>query len=80
MMITSSDLTEHIDLKVPSYLMECSTASNRGRLMAFYSQFLTTGNVLACGINYGTNKYSDSRSWRKFFVKTCRLYGNLTKF
>ncbi|KAF7540419.1 hypothetical protein G7054_g1317 [Neopestalotiopsis clavispora] len=49
---------------VPSYLMECSTASNRGRLMAFYSQFLTTGNVLACGINYGTTRYSDSRSWR----------------
>ncbi|ETS82432.1 hypothetical protein PFICI_04308 [Pestalotiopsis fici W106-1] len=49
---------------VPSYLMECSTAANRGRLMAFYLQFLTTGNVLACAINYGTTKYSDSRSWR----------------
>ncbi|KAH7129105.1 general substrate transporter [Dactylonectria macrodidyma] len=49
---------------VPAYLMECSTATNRGMLMALYLQFLTTGNVIACGINYGTSKYADSRGWR----------------
>ncbi|KAJ0338027.1 hypothetical protein COL922a_006038 [Colletotrichum nupharicola] len=32
--------------------------------MARYSQFLTTGNVLACAISLGTSKYADSRSWR----------------
>ncbi|KAK1640685.1 general substrate transporter [Colletotrichum phormii] len=37
---------------VPAYLMECSTPTNRGQLMAFYTQFLTTGN------------YTESRSWR----------------
>ncbi|KAI8190571.1 High-affinity glucose transporter RGT2 [Colletotrichum sp. SAR 10_77] len=49
---------------VPAYLMECSTPTNRGQLMARYSQFLTTGNVLACAISLGTSKYADSRSWR----------------
>ncbi|KAF7558282.1 hypothetical protein G7Z17_g69 [Cylindrodendrum hubeiense] len=49
---------------VPAYLMECSTPTNRGMLMAFYLQFLTTGNVIACGISYGTSKYQDSRGWR----------------
>lgn len=32
--------------------------------MACYLQFLTTGNVIACGISYGTSKYTDSRGWR----------------
>ncbi|EQB57788.1 hypothetical protein CGLO_02046 [Colletotrichum gloeosporioides Cg-14] len=50
--------------QVPAYLMECSTPTNRGQLMARYSQFLTTGNVLACAISLGTSKYADSRSWR----------------
>ncbi|KAF4817481.1 Major facilitator-type transporter ecdD [Colletotrichum siamense] len=50
--------------QVPAYLMECSTPTNRGQLMARYSQFLTTGNVLACAISLGTSKYTDSRSWR----------------
>ncbi|KAK1855709.1 MFS monosaccharide transporter [Colletotrichum chrysophilum] len=50
--------------QVPAYLMECSTPTNRGQLVARYSQFLTTGNVLACAISLGTSKYADSRSWR----------------
>ncbi|KAJ0275040.1 hypothetical protein COL940_008977 [Colletotrichum noveboracense] len=41
-----------------------STFSALGQLMARYSQFLTTGNVLACAISLGTSKYADSRSWR----------------
>ncbi|KAL6407220.1 MFS monosaccharide transporter [Ilyonectria robusta] len=49
---------------VPAYLMECSTPTNRGMLMACYLKFLTTGNVIACGISYGTSKYADSRGWR----------------
>ncbi|KAF4877988.1 High-affinity glucose transporter SNF3 [Colletotrichum siamense] len=53
-----------ISVTVPAYLMECSTPTNRGQLMARYSQFLTTGNVLACAISLGTSKYADSRSWR----------------
>ncbi|KAF5496988.1 High-affinity glucose transporter RGT2 [Colletotrichum siamense] len=53
-----------ISVTVPAYLMECSTPINRGQLMARYSQFLTTGNVLACAISLGTSKYADSRSWR----------------
>lgn len=46
--------------------------------MAFYSQFLTTGNVLACGINYGTTSYLDSRSWREFSMNHCVLHQGLT--
>ncbi|KAK1715320.1 general substrate transporter [Colletotrichum lupini] len=53
-----------ISITVPAYLMECSTPTNRGQLMAFYTQFLTTGNVIACGISLATSKYNDSRSWR----------------
>ncbi|KXH69572.1 monosaccharide transporter [Colletotrichum salicis] len=53
-----------ISIRVPAYLMECSTPTNRGQLMAFYTQFLTTGNVISCGISLGTSKYTDSRSWR----------------
>ncbi|KAK7419602.1 hypothetical protein QQX98_003193 [Neonectria punicea] len=49
---------------VPSYLMECSTAKNRGRFMGVYTLFLTSGNVIACGISLGTSKYTDSRGWR----------------
>ncbi|EXF79128.1 monosaccharide transporter [Colletotrichum fioriniae PJ7] len=52
-----------ISITVPAYLMECSSPTNRGQLMAFYTQFLTTGNVIACGISLGTSKYTDSRSW-----------------
>ncbi|KAL2878952.1 hypothetical protein SGCOL_005651, partial [Colletotrichum sp. CLE4] len=52
-----------ISITVLAYLMECSTPTNRGQLMAFYTQFLTTGNVIACGISLGTSKYTDSRSW-----------------
>ncbi|KXH33589.1 monosaccharide transporter [Colletotrichum simmondsii] len=53
-----------ISITVPAYLMECSTPTNRGQLMAFYTQFLTTGNVIACGISLATSKHNDSRSWR----------------
>ncbi|OIW28736.1 general substrate transporter [Coniochaeta ligniaria NRRL 30616] len=53
-----------ISTTVPAYLMECSTATNRGRLIALYLQFLTAGNDIACGISFGTSKYPDSRSWR----------------
>ncbi|VUC31663.1 unnamed protein product [Clonostachys rosea] len=49
---------------VPIYLMDCSSETNRGRLMAMYLQFLTSGNVLACGISLGTSQYTDSRGWR----------------
>ncbi|KAK1671458.1 general substrate transporter [Colletotrichum godetiae] len=58
-----------ISITVPAYLMECSTSTNRGQLMAFYTQFLTTGNVIACGISLGTSKYTDSRSWRSMCAK-----------
>ncbi|KAL2683416.1 hypothetical protein Neosp_007886 [[Neocosmospora] mangrovei] len=62
--------------------MECSTPTNRGPLMAWYLQFLTAGNVLACGINFGTSEYTDSRSWRitiafQLFFAIVILFGSL---
>ncbi|RAH76767.1 general substrate transporter [Aspergillus japonicus CBS 114.51] len=49
---------------IPQYLVEVSSGTNRGRMFAFYLIFLTSGNVLACGISMGTSHFTDSRGWR----------------
>ncbi|KAI5241792.1 hypothetical protein E4T42_07882 [Aureobasidium subglaciale] len=54
-----------ISITTPTYLIESSSGSSRGRLMALYCQFLTCGNVLACGISMGTATIPESGSWRK---------------
>ncbi|KEQ92070.1 hypothetical protein AUEXF2481DRAFT_48081 [Aureobasidium subglaciale EXF-2481] len=53
-----------ISITTPTYLIESSSGSSRGRLMALYCQFLTCGNVLACGISMGTATIPESGSWR----------------
>ncbi|PWY88114.1 glucose transporter [Aspergillus sclerotioniger CBS 115572] len=53
-----------ISVVSPMYLVECSSSSTRGRLVALYALLLTSGNVLACGISYGTNHFKGAESWR----------------
>ncbi|PYH91643.1 glucose transporter [Aspergillus ellipticus CBS 707.79] len=53
-----------ISIVSPSYLVESSTGTSRGRLVALYSQPLTGGNVIACGISLGTKHLAGANSWR----------------
>lgn len=52
-------------LQTPVYLVEASSGTTRGRMIAIYLQLLTCGNVLACAISLATSKLEGSKSWRK---------------
>ncbi|KAJ5490184.1 Major facilitator superfamily domain general substrate transporter [Penicillium expansum] len=53
-----------ISVVSPMYLVESSNGNTRGRLVSFYTLFLTCGNVLACGISMGSSKLSGANTWR----------------
>ncbi|BCR94551.1 sugar porter family MFS transporter [Aspergillus luchuensis] len=53
-----------ISVTSPMYLVESSRPTTRGRFIALYTQLLTCGNVIVCGISLGTRNLAGANSWR----------------
>ncbi|KAI9926791.1 hypothetical protein MW887_003887 [Aspergillus wentii] len=53
-----------ISVVSPMYLVESSKSTTRGPFIAVYTQLLTSGNVLACGISLATRNLEGANSWR----------------